>query len=93
MSISLSPQRPSRLVAVCTLLVGLILAAVWLENRSPGVLPLLAVAGCVIFHWFAHGRHAEVGDPDPRRDSVKSIPLPVNGRGTPAVESLPVRGE
>jgi hypothetical protein len=64
MSMPLNPQLPRRLLVSCALLLGLIVAAVWLENRSPRVLPLLALAGCLVFHWFGHGRHATpvVGD-------------------------------
>lgn len=48
---------PSRLVIAGALLLGVALAAVWLEGRSPALLPLLAVAGCAVFHWLGHGRH------------------------------------
>ena len=53
-----NPKSSRRLLGSCALLLGVILAAVWLEDRSPGALPLLAVAGCLVFHWFGHGGHA-----------------------------------
>lgn len=53
-----NPKSSRQLLGSCALLLGVILAAVWLEDRSPGALPLLAVAGCLVFHWFGHGRGA-----------------------------------
>jgi hypothetical protein len=58
MSMPPGPPSPRRLFVSCVLLLGLALAAVGLEGRSPAVLPLLAVAGCLVFHWFGHGRRA-----------------------------------
>jgi hypothetical protein len=47
----------SRLVIARALLLGVALAAVWLAGRSPGLLPLLAVAGCAVSHRVGHGPH------------------------------------
>lgn len=64
MSIPSLPTLPRRLFIACLLLLGVAVAAVWLEARAPGVLPLVAVAGCLVFHWFGHGGHSSAGPAD-----------------------------
>ena len=61
MSVPLVPKSPRRLLVACALLLGLILSAARLESRSPGMLPLLAVAGCLVFHWYGHGGRPTLG--------------------------------
>jgi hypothetical protein len=53
-----TPKPSRRLLGAGALLLGVMLTAVWLEDRAPGALPLLAVVGCLVFHWLGHGQPA-----------------------------------